>query len=164
MGKMKVHELAKELKLSSKEFMEKLEEMGIEVKSHMSSLEEDEVAKIKKNLGKKSSSKKNEEPKSEKAKADKPKVERIKADKPKAADNDVNKKDRKPITPVIIRREVTRVTTSEPERPTRGLDRDDLGVVQRRTDTSINIEQRLDVLHLLQQIENQSQDQFLAMN
>ncbi|MBR6252414.1 MAG: translation initiation factor IF-2 [Clostridia bacterium] len=140
MGKMKVHELAKELKLSSKEFMEKLEEMGIEVKSHMSSLEDDEVEKIKKNLGKKSSPKKAEESKTEKA--SKPKVERIKAEKSKPTESESNKKERKPITPVIIRREVTRVTSSEPEKAVRNVDRDDLGVVQRRTDTSMNIKYR----------------------
>ena len=50
MGKMKVHELAKELELSSKELMEKLKDMGIEAKSHLSTLEDDEVKKIKKEI------------------------------------------------------------------------------------------------------------------
>ena len=48
MGKMKVHELAKELNLSSKELLEKIKSIGIEAKSHMSSLEENDVEKIRK--------------------------------------------------------------------------------------------------------------------
>lgn len=44
---MRVHELAKTLKLSSKELLEKLEKLGIEAKSHMSRLDEDVVARIK---------------------------------------------------------------------------------------------------------------------
>ena len=48
MGKMKVHELAKELNLSSKELLEKIKSVGIEAKSHMSSLEENDVEKIRK--------------------------------------------------------------------------------------------------------------------
>ena len=137
MGKMKVHELAKELKLSSKEFMEKLEEMGIEVKSHMSSLEDDEVERIKKNIGKKSSKKSESKEVKKSAETESaPKKER------KQAESELAKKERKPITPVIIRREVTRVTTSEVEKPIRSVERDDLGVVQRRTDTSMNIKYR----------------------
>ena len=52
MGKMKVHELAKELGLQSKDLMEKISELGIEVKSHLSTLEESEVKKIKSSLSK----------------------------------------------------------------------------------------------------------------
>lgn len=44
---MRVHELAKSLKLSSKELLEKLEKLGIEAKSHMSRLDEAAVARIK---------------------------------------------------------------------------------------------------------------------
>lgn len=43
MSKMRVHQLAKELELTSKEVVAKAQELGIEVKNHMSSLE-DEVA------------------------------------------------------------------------------------------------------------------------
>jgi translation initiation factor IF-2 len=44
---MRVYELAKELRLDNKELMLKLKEMGIEVKSHSSGLDEDQVEKIK---------------------------------------------------------------------------------------------------------------------
>ncbi len=41
---MRVHELAKELGLASKDMLAKLHELGIEAKSHMSALEDDAVA------------------------------------------------------------------------------------------------------------------------
>lgn len=43
MPKTRVHELAKILNIGSKELIEKLKEFGIEVKSHMSTLEDDET-------------------------------------------------------------------------------------------------------------------------
>lgn len=52
MSKMRVHELAKELGRQNKELLNFLIEKGIEVKSHMSSLENDQVDMIKKALGK----------------------------------------------------------------------------------------------------------------
>ena len=117
MGKMKVHELAKEFKLQSKDLLDKLNNMGYSVKSHLSTLEDSEVDEIRKKLN-----------------GDKSKKEDKK--------NQV-KKDKKPIAPVIIRREVTRVEVSEPTRETTSRnDRNDLGVVQRRTDTSMNIKYR----------------------
>ncbi|MGH2707078.1 MAG: translation initiation factor IF-2 N-terminal domain-containing protein, partial [Actinomycetota bacterium] len=39
-GKARVHEIAKELGLSSKEVIEKLEALGVEVRSHSSMIEE----------------------------------------------------------------------------------------------------------------------------
>ena len=42
----KVYELAKELDLTSKEIIEKLNQMGVSVTSHMSALDDDIVAKI----------------------------------------------------------------------------------------------------------------------
>ncbi len=47
MSKMRVHELAKELGKSSKELLEVLEKVGIEVKGHMSVLTEEETEKVK---------------------------------------------------------------------------------------------------------------------
>jgi len=48
---MRVHELAKELGIPSKDFRDKLSALGIETKSHMSSLDEDSVALIREELG-----------------------------------------------------------------------------------------------------------------
>lgn len=50
MGKMKVHEFAKEISKTSKEIITVAQELGIEVKSHMSSLEEKDIEKIRKKL------------------------------------------------------------------------------------------------------------------
>ena len=59
MGKIKVHELAKEVDKTSKEIIAVAEKLGIKVKSHMSSLEDKDVELIKNNiLGQKSNSSK----------------------------------------------------------------------------------------------------------
>lgn len=50
MAKKRVHELAKELNLESKDLIARLEKMGITVKSHSSTLEDDDVEKIKEAL------------------------------------------------------------------------------------------------------------------
>lgn len=50
MGKMKVHELAKKIDKTSKEIIAVAQELGLEVKSHMSSLEEKDAELIEKKL------------------------------------------------------------------------------------------------------------------
>lgn len=52
MTKTRVHEIAKELGLNSKELTTRLQQMGFSVKNHMSTLEEDEVKRIKQLFGK----------------------------------------------------------------------------------------------------------------
>ncbi len=47
MVKKRVHELAKELNIESKDMLHQLNQMGITVKSHMSTLEDNEINKIK---------------------------------------------------------------------------------------------------------------------
>lgn len=47
MGKIRVYELAKELNMTTKDLMNDLENKGIAVKSHMSSLDDETVSKIK---------------------------------------------------------------------------------------------------------------------
>ena len=84
MGKIKIHEIAKEMGLTSKEIIEKATELGIEAKSHMSSIDENEASKIKNALSKKADNK-NKEVKKETSK---------------------EKEEKKNETPVIIRREV----------------------------------------------------------
>ena len=65
MGKMKIHELAKEIDKTSKEIIAVAQELGLEAKSHMSSLEDNEIKLVKEKLlgGKVASNKKKEEPK-----------------------------------------------------------------------------------------------------
>jgi translation initiation factor IF-2 len=50
MAKIRVYELARELNLKNKQLLEKLQQMQIEVASHMSSLDEEAVVRIKQNL------------------------------------------------------------------------------------------------------------------
>ncbi len=50
MARIRVHELAKELKINSKELIARLRQMGYAVKNHMSTLDERDVLKIKKLL------------------------------------------------------------------------------------------------------------------
>ncbi len=51
MNKPKIHELAKELNVTSKRLMEKLAEIDIHPKSHMTTLEDDELEKLYKHIG-----------------------------------------------------------------------------------------------------------------
>jgi translation initiation factor IF-2 len=51
LSKLKIHELAKELNTTSKRLIEKLHEIGIRPKSHMSTLEEDEIERLYKHIG-----------------------------------------------------------------------------------------------------------------
>ena len=46
MGKIKIHEIAKKLGVNSKDVLEKTQELGLDVKTHMSSVDESEAKKI----------------------------------------------------------------------------------------------------------------------
>ena len=94
MGKMKLYELAKELNLTSKELLDKVKKIGIEAKSHLSGLEEDDVSKIRKEFSKNPVD--NKEMKKEEKNQ---KVE-------KKLKNDSSSDKKKNEKPVIIRREV----------------------------------------------------------
>ena len=50
MAKIRVHELAKELGLQSKDLVVTLQELGLNVKNHMSTMEESQVDWVKKQL------------------------------------------------------------------------------------------------------------------
>ena len=66
MGKMKIHELAKQVGKTSKEIIAIAQELGIQVKSHLSSIEEDDAKKIEDKIGgAKVSEKKENKPKKE---------------------------------------------------------------------------------------------------
>lgn len=60
MGKVRVHQLAKQFQLKNKEFLDQLEQMGIIVKNHMSTLADDEVERIKRVFAEKWSKQKRE--------------------------------------------------------------------------------------------------------
>ena len=97
LGKVKIYEIAKKLGLASKEVLEMAQKLNIEVKSHMSGVEEEEARKIENSLSKKSDSK----PEMTSKKDVKQNVSVPKKDvKP----SNTSKKEEK--APVIIRREV----------------------------------------------------------
>jgi len=58
LGKMKLYELAKELNLTSKELLDRAGEIGLELKSHLSTLEDDQIEKLKKSVSSTKSTKK----------------------------------------------------------------------------------------------------------
>ena len=53
MGKIKIHEIAKKLGLTSKEILEVANKLNIEAKSHLSGVDEDEAKKIEEAASKK---------------------------------------------------------------------------------------------------------------
>ncbi len=50
MAKVRIYELAKELNMTNKALMDKLEEIEVEVRSHMSSLEDEQVTRLHKEI------------------------------------------------------------------------------------------------------------------
>ena len=85
MGKMKLYELAKEMNVSSKELLEQAKEMGINIKSHLSAISDDDVKNIQERYKRRGTS-----------------LETIKKEEKKPKKENSQKKD----NPVIIRREV----------------------------------------------------------
>lgn len=53
MGKMRVHELAKELGLENKALLDILAKKKVEVKNHMNSLDEAVITELRENMGRK---------------------------------------------------------------------------------------------------------------
>lgn len=84
MPKMRVHEVAKLYNKSSKEVIAALKQQGIEVQSHMSTVTEENVAKIKPALSGGQQEKKSQEPSPQKTQDMKQKAE---AEQPKHKDN-----------------------------------------------------------------------------
>ena len=123
MGKVKIHEIAKELGLTSKEVIEKANGLGIKVSSHLSSVEDEDAEKIRKSFGQKSV-KQNEKKKT--------KEENKKDDKKKKDEN-------KNAIPVIIRREVivTENNKKADEKPK--TSQGDIGFVERKKNQDYNI-------------------------
>ena len=86
MAKMKVHELAKELGIQSKDVLTFLQEKGVDVKAPQSSIEDGDVAAVKSHFGGATKVEKKEAPaKEEPAKAEAPKAEAPKAEPVKEA-------------------------------------------------------------------------------
>ena len=94
MGKIKIHEIAKEIGLTSKEIIAKATELGIEAKTHMSGIDDKEAQKIKDAFNKNNKNEKKEDN--------------------KQVVKEKNKEEKKNESPVIIRREV--IITDEEEK------------------------------------------------
>ncbi len=164
MGKIKIHEIAKKLGLTSKEVLEIANKLNIEAKSHLSGVSEDDANKIEKSIAEKStkieeknesknkeekiesnSKEANNELKSQKENNEKSKSEKN-AEKNNAKETkkeqskETNKhKDQK--APVIIRREV--IITDEPEKQVKNNEQtrknNNIGFVERKQNKDFNI-------------------------
>ncbi len=137
MGKIKIHEIAKEIGLSSKEIIEKAKELGIEATSHLSGVNEQEALKIKNALlanGKKQENK-NKEDKKQETKKQESKKQQTKKEQ--------GKEEKKNETPVIIRREV--IITDEEEKEKERMQKQaeqknrQVGFVERNKNADYNI-------------------------
>ena len=121
MGKIKIHEIAKKLGLTSKEVLEKAQKLNIDVKSHLSAVTDEEAKKIEDELTK--SNKTDQKSKNV------------------AKQSSANKKDE----PVIIRREVIisdeeMAKKEEAEKKKRQSEREkQLGFVERNKSKDFNI-------------------------
>ncbi|MBR3673379.1 MAG: translation initiation factor IF-2 [Clostridia bacterium] len=129
MGKIKIHEIAKELGLTSKQIIEKANSLGIDVSSHLSSVDEEQEKRIKDSFNGKSGKTEKESKASKSTNVDKStKTEKAKKEKD----------DKKNQTPVIIRREVIiNDETKKEEKPKNN--RNDVGFVERKKNQDYNI-------------------------
>ena len=117
MGKMKLYDLAKELNLTSKELLKIAGEMGIDAKSHLSSIDDEDVIKIRNKYKNNSSEEKKEK---------------------KTNPNKVQKEPK--TTPVIIRREVIIEEDSKKEVVKKEVQRENKNpFVQRKEKKDYNI-------------------------
>ena len=125
MGKIKIHEIAKKLNLTSKEVLEIAKKLNIDAKSHLSGVEEEQAEKIEK-----------EALKGNKEKEETPKKEAKKEVKKE------NKKEEKKETPVIIRREVI-IQDEKEEEEKKEIKKDErrnnIGFVERKNNKDYNI-------------------------
>ena len=122
MGKIKMYDIAKELGLTSKEVMNIAIKLNIDVKSHLSSVSEEDAKRIKNSV-----------------KTDLPKKEEIKKEEVK---KEHNKKEDRNDSPVIIRREV--IIADEKQQPKEQLKKEErknnnIGFVERRQNKDFNI-------------------------
>lgn len=95
MSKIRIYELAKQLGVANKDLMEKINSIGIEAKSHMAMLTEENAEKVKALYQPKKEEVKEEEPKKEEPKKEAPKKEVPKQNVPKqeAAKKDAPKQE-----------------------------------------------------------------------
>ena len=141
MGKIKIHEIAKKLGLTSKEVLEVAKKLNIEAKSHLSGVEQDEADKIEKEISKNGATKQEEKKSDEKketTKKDSEKQEKKKSEKSEKTKKESKKEEK---APVIIRREV--IISEEPEtkkeETKKQNNRNNIGFVERKQNKDYNI-------------------------
>ena len=116
MAKIKIHEIAKKYDLTSKEVLDKAVELGIDAKSHLSSIEGGDIKRLEEALGVKSKS------------------------GAKAQGADKKEKDKKKeSTPVIIRREVILNEDNNQEKVNKKPEEKNIGFVERNKNQNYNI-------------------------
>jgi len=120
-NKVKIHEIAKRLGLSSKEVLEKAKALGIEASSHLSGLEDNDAKRLEESFTKQGNTKKSED-KPKKSKETKPKKE-VKEE------------------PVIIRRQVILEENEEKSKKDKKQEnsRKDVGFIEREKNKDYNI-------------------------
>ena len=120
-NKVKIHEIAKKLGLSSKEVLEKAKALGIEASSHLSGLEDNDAKRLEESFTKQGNTKKSED-KPKKSKETKPKKE-VKEE------------------PVIIRRQVILEENEEKSKKDKKQEnsRKDVGFIEREKNKDYNI-------------------------
>ena len=124
MGKIKIHELAKEIGMSSKDVLEKAKSLGIDVTSHLSNVTDEQATEIRNAYSKNNKNNVKKENKVESKKEAKKET----------------KKDNKKDTPVIIRREVILNDEEDSKKETKkSEERKDVGFVKRRNNNDYNI-------------------------
>ena len=117
MGKIKIHELAKEIGMASKDILEKAKSLGIDVASHLSNVTDEQADEIRKAYSKNNKNNVKKENKVESKKEAKKE----------------SKKDNKKDTPVIIRREVILNDEEDNKNETKKAEeRKDVGFVKRK--------------------------------
>ena len=131
MGKIKIHEIAKKLNLTSKEVLEVANKLNIEAKSHLSSVTEEEAGKIEKTLKNKEKSTKKEDNKETNRNVEKEGKKENKKDTSK-------EKDQK--APVIIRREVIIAEDQEQKTEKKKEEKtNNVGFIERKHNKDFNI-------------------------
>ncbi len=137
MGKLKIHEIAKELGLESKEIITKAKELGVEVTSHLSSVEDDIAQKIKSSFEKNRTKTNKDE--DQKSKSEKKEKNQEGKESKQEMKNKEAKIEKQKTTPVIIRREVILADDEKEDKKENNVDRKDVGFVERKKNQDFNI-------------------------
>ncbi len=132
MSKIRIYDLAKELEIGPKELAEKVKDMGIEIKSHSSTISEEEADRVRAEIRKQRSESQAQAPQrpaSEESapqaviirrreeKETRPKRLKLKIRKPKPQAEAVPPAEEKPAAPPEKPEEAAREETKEPEKP-----------------------------------------------